>query len=68
MLWPFCIFCGHFGIFFPFWYAVPRKIWQPWRVRFGGHESERNKNGHRKKEKKTFFSLFLSLLEKIPKN
>jgi hypothetical protein len=20
-----------FGIFFPFWYFVPRKIWQPWR-------------------------------------
>jgi hypothetical protein len=19
-----------FGIFFPFWYAAPRKIWQPW--------------------------------------
>jgi hypothetical protein len=19
-----------FGIFFPFWYFVPRKIWQPW--------------------------------------
>jgi hypothetical protein len=19
-----------FGIFFPFWYVVPRKIWQPW--------------------------------------
>jgi hypothetical protein len=29
-----CIFCGHFGtfscfgVFFPFWYFVPRKIWQ----------------------------------------
>jgi hypothetical protein len=22
ILWP-------FGIFFPFWYVVPRKIWQP---------------------------------------
>jgi hypothetical protein len=20
-----------FGVFFPFWYVVPRKIWQPWR-------------------------------------
>jgi membrane protease YdiL (CAAX protease family) len=19
-----------FGLFFPFWYVVPRKIWQPW--------------------------------------
>jgi hypothetical protein len=26
----FGIFCGHFGIFFPFRYFVPRKIWQPW--------------------------------------
>jgi hypothetical protein len=24
------IVCGKFGIFFPFWYFVPRKIWQPW--------------------------------------
>jgi hypothetical protein len=23
------IFYGHFGVFFPFWYVVPRKIWQP---------------------------------------
>jgi hypothetical protein len=23
IFWP-------FGIFFPFWYVVPRKIWQPW--------------------------------------
>jgi hypothetical protein len=22
------IFCGHYGTFFPFWYVVPRKIWQ----------------------------------------
>jgi hypothetical protein len=28
-LGPFGIFCGHFGIFFPFWYFVPGKIWQP---------------------------------------
>jgi hypothetical protein len=28
-LWPFGIFCGHFGIFFPFWCIVPSKIWQP---------------------------------------
>jgi hypothetical protein len=21
---------GHFGIFYPFWYPVPRKICQPW--------------------------------------
>jgi hypothetical protein len=24
ILWPFGIFCGHFGIVFPFWYVVPR--------------------------------------------
>jgi hypothetical protein len=29
ILWPFGMFCGHFGIFFPFWYVVQRKIWQP---------------------------------------
>jgi hypothetical protein len=28
-LWPFGKFYGHFGIFFPFWYVVARKIWQP---------------------------------------
>jgi hypothetical protein len=25
---PFGTKCGHFGIFFTFWYVVPRKIWQ----------------------------------------
>jgi hypothetical protein len=29
ILFPFCTFCGHFGIYFPFWYVVPRKIWHP---------------------------------------
>jgi hypothetical protein len=42
ILWPFGIFCGHlvyfvtiwyisraFGTFSPFWYVIPRKIWQP---------------------------------------
>jgi hypothetical protein len=28
--WLFGIICSHFGIFFPFWYVEPRKIWQPW--------------------------------------
>jgi hypothetical protein len=45
-LWTFGILYGHlvyfmdiwyilrqFGIFSPFWYVVPRKIWQPWLVR-----------------------------------
>jgi hypothetical protein len=22
-------YVGHFDIFFPFWYVLPRKIWQP---------------------------------------
>jgi hypothetical protein len=36
ILRPFCIFWGHLLYFmflvysFPFWYVVPRKIWQPW--------------------------------------
>jgi hypothetical protein len=29
ILWPFGIFCGHLVYFSPFWYVVPRKIWQP---------------------------------------
>jgi hypothetical protein len=45
ILWPFGILHDHlvyvmaiwytlhsFGIFFPFWFIVPRKIWQPWYV------------------------------------
>jgi hypothetical protein len=24
------IFCGNLVYIFPFWYAAPRKIWQPW--------------------------------------
>jgi hypothetical protein len=28
-LCPFGIFGVHFGTFFPFWYVVPRKTWQP---------------------------------------
>jgi hypothetical protein len=24
------IFSPNFGTFYPFWYVVPRKIWQPW--------------------------------------
>jgi hypothetical protein len=29
ILWPFGILCGHLVYFSPFWYFVPRKIWQP---------------------------------------
>jgi hypothetical protein len=25
-----CYILWLFGIIFPFWYVVPRKIWQPW--------------------------------------
>jgi hypothetical protein len=28
ILMLFGIFCSQFGIFFQFWYVVPRKIWQ----------------------------------------
>jgi hypothetical protein len=28
-LWPFGIFYGYSIYFFPFWYVVQRKIWQP---------------------------------------
>jgi hypothetical protein len=36
ILWSFGIFvviwyiCGHLVYLSPFWYFVPRKIWQPW--------------------------------------
>jgi hypothetical protein len=29
-LCPFGPVCGHLAYFPPFWYFVPRKIWQPW--------------------------------------
>jgi hypothetical protein len=32
ILWPFGIFRGRLVYFSPFWYFVPRKIWQPWRL------------------------------------
>jgi hypothetical protein len=30
LFWPFGTFRGHLIYFSPFWYVVPRKIWQPW--------------------------------------
>jgi hypothetical protein len=30
LLWTFGIVRGNLVYFFPFWYFVPRKIWQPW--------------------------------------
>jgi hypothetical protein len=36
ILWPFGIFCGHSVYLSPFWYFVPRKIWQPWSERGAG--------------------------------
>jgi hypothetical protein len=29
-LWPFWFILWSFGTFSPFWYVVPREIWQPW--------------------------------------
>jgi hypothetical protein len=29
-LWPFGTFYGYLVYFSPFWYVVPRRIWQPW--------------------------------------
>jgi hypothetical protein len=29
ILWTFGKVCGNLVYFFPFWYFVPRKIWQP---------------------------------------
>jgi hypothetical protein len=31
----FCIFYGHLVYIYPFWYVVPRKIWQPRHVYLG---------------------------------
>jgi hypothetical protein len=30
ILWPFGTFYGYLVYFSPFWYVVPRRIWQPW--------------------------------------
>jgi hypothetical protein len=32
ILWPFGKFHGYLVDFFPCWYVVPRKIWQPWSL------------------------------------
>jgi hypothetical protein len=31
ILWPFGIVRGNLVYYFPFWYFVRRKIWQPWQ-------------------------------------
>jgi hypothetical protein len=33
ILWPFGIFSTVLGYFHPFWYVMPRKIWQPCSAR-----------------------------------
>jgi hypothetical protein len=33
IFWTFGIFCDNLVYFPPFWYVVPRKIWQPWSRR-----------------------------------
>jgi hypothetical protein len=44
IIWPFGIpICWLIGTFFPFWYVVPWKIWQPWagpKVFFPKHFSQ----------------------------
>jgi hypothetical protein len=32
ILYPFGIYCCHLVYFLPFWYIVPRKVWQPWHT------------------------------------
>jgi hypothetical protein len=34
---PFVTFCDHLVYIFPFWYVVPRKIWQPYKENFFLH-------------------------------
>jgi hypothetical protein len=49
------IFCGRLVYFCPFWFAVPRKIWQPWRggrVRVSLNEFE---STTKKKKKKSLW-------------
>jgi hypothetical protein len=38
--WSFGTVRGHLAYFFPFWYFVPRKIWQPWHL---GREEQNKK-------------------------
>jgi hypothetical protein len=35
ILWPLGIFYGYLVCFSPFWYVIPRKIWQPCLTRLG---------------------------------
>jgi hypothetical protein len=43
ILWTFGIVRGNLAYFFPFWYFVPRKIWQPcWRVTLRREPSKNN--------------------------
>jgi hypothetical protein len=65
ILGPFCLFNGQnvysmaiwyilwsLGIFFLFWYVVPRKIWQPWAgVQFGAEKETVFAHRSRKYEK-----------------
>jgi hypothetical protein len=32
IVWPFSVFYGYLVNVFPFWYVVPRNIWQPFGV------------------------------------
>jgi hypothetical protein len=52
ILWTFGIVCGNLVYFFPFWYFVPRKIWQPCSAAV-----ERVENENDKQQKLSFVSI-----------
>jgi hypothetical protein len=63
ILWIFGIVCGNLVYFSPFWYFVPRKIWQPWLQR------RRCKNLYRNIQPSPYFKKeeeeLLQLLKKL---
>jgi hypothetical protein len=48
--WTFGTFCGHFGQFLPFRYAVTRQIWQPWLAPQNASSSQNSFDTKRKYE------------------
>jgi hypothetical protein len=58
ILWPFGIFCGDLVYFLPFWYHVPRKIWQHWP---GGDVSRHFPGIERLISQNLFFARFSSI-------
>jgi hypothetical protein len=51
ILWPFGTLYGYLEYFPPFWYVVPRKIWQPW--------SQAEKRHFSPKERKKLIEIIL---------